>query len=160
MFSVISVVFLIFGVGFILFSIVHRWILMNWYLGMSESSWFFWGWSVPYIESREGRREFIKYQSTVVFVFGFACMVVGGVLIPFSYDIQFLMFLVWLVLMFGAMMSLRAHFIDVASEINHKHWVAQKRLMHTGIKSVCRKCGREIREDLRICPDCGELLFE
>ena len=160
MFSVISVLFLIFGVVFTLFSIVNRWILMNWYLEMSESSWFFWGMSLPYIKSREGRREFIKYQSTAIFVLGLIHLVVGGVLIPFSYNIQWLMLLVWLVLMGGAIMGLRAIFIDVASEINRKHWVAQKRLMHAGIKSVCRKCGREIREDLRICPDCGELLFE
>ena len=155
MFSVTSVIFLFVGVVFILIGIVHRWVLMNWYLEMSESNWFFWGRSVPYIKSREGRREFVKYESKAFFVLGFIPLIVGGVLIPFSYNIQVLMLLIWFVLMFGAMFGLRSHFIDVASEINRKHWRAQKRPIR-----VCKKCGREIREDLRICPGCGELLFE
>jgi hypothetical protein len=118
--SLFSLFFFLFGGVFILFSIVNRWVLMNWYLGMSESSWFFWGRSIPYIRSRDGRREFVKCQSKISFVLGLIHLPVGGVLIPFSYNTGLLIFVIWLVLLLVAAMSLRFYFIDLALEINRR----------------------------------------
>jgi hypothetical protein len=117
--SPISLFFFLFGGVFILFSIVNRWVLMNWYLRMSESSWY-WGHSIPYIKSRDGRREFVKCESKIFFVLGLIHLGVGGVLIPFSYNTGLLIFVIWLVLLLVAAMSLRFYFIDLALEINRR----------------------------------------
>ena len=127
---------------------------MNWYVGMNESDWFFWGFSVPYIKRRDGRKEFVKYQSKILFILGLIHIVLGVVLIPFP-DSGFGMFVLWLFMMFGVIMALRSHFIDVASGINRKYLHARKRPT-----KVCPKCGREMWADLKICTGCGELLFE
>lgn len=118
--SPIPLFFFLLGGVLILFSIVDRWVLMNWYLGMSESSWYFWWRSTPYIRSRDGRREFVKCRSKIFSVLGLIHLAVGGVLIPFSYNTGLLIFVIWLVLLLVAIMSLRSYFIDLALEINRR----------------------------------------
>jgi hypothetical protein len=153
MFPLISVLFLAVGVASVLFSIVERWILIDWYMNMSESTWFFWGMSAPYIKYPEGIKEFVKYRSKLGFIIGFVHVVFGVVLIPFP-DFP-LLILVWGFLIISLSLCLRATFINKASEINRKPIHVRQRP-----KKVCPKCGREIWSDLKICPSCGEKLFD
>jgi hypothetical protein len=153
MFPLTSVLFLAVGVVFVLLSIVERWILINWYMQMSESSWFFWGMNIPYIEHPEGIKEFVKYRSKLFFIVGFAHVVFGVVLMPFS-DFP-LLILIWALPMVFLSLYLRAASIDKALEIN-------RRPIHErqSPKKVCPKCGREIWLDLKIYPYCGEELLD
>lgn len=118
MFPLSSVLFLAVGAVFVLLSIVERWILINWYMKMSESTWFFWGMNIPYIKNPEGVKEFVKYRSKLSFIVGFAYVVFGVVLIPFP-DFP-LLILVWVLLVVFLSLYLRAVLIDKALEINRR----------------------------------------
>lgn len=139
------------GGVFIVVSIVERWILIEWYREMSEGSWFFWGGSFPYIESPEGREEFVKHRSSAFFILGFIHLVVGVILTPFP-EIWFLI-LIWIFALIPVTLALRADFIDLALGINRKHQLAR---VHP--KKTWPKCRREVWLDLKICPYCGEKL--
>lgn len=150
MFSITSILFLIAGGVFVLFSLIMRWILVHWYSAMDEWSWFFWGGNIPYIETEEGVEEFVKYNSDRLLFLGVVHLLVGIVLTPFP-DF-WLLLPVWFFAMVIVSLALRADLIDKAFEVNQKYAPPPTP------NKVCPECGKVMWLNLKICPNCEEPL--
>ena len=155
---IISLFFLIFGAGLILFGILAR-ALISACREADEASWYFWGplGSSPYIESPDGREELVKYLSKTYLKFGIVYFFLGVILLPLPDISQEMVFLSSIVMVFLVVVGIyfgRSLGIDKALEIKTKLARASEAGKIFGT-IVCLSCKKQISEEYNQCPWCG-----